>query len=322
MRNPLPHFTALTILITAILFPLGAQDVLDEIGENTPVWIIFQQGKKAFDEREYGDALTLFREAIRREEKGQFPEAEYYIGRIFEAEGELTLAEQQYEEALLHRDRLSVPEDVNEIRYRLIHIYSLTGRKQRFYQDNMAMLTRSELYGNPEVIEDQHHRMNKTFLEEGLDYLLVLYRPELTFEREALRNLAFYHFEREEYQEAAFQLMVLCTSVISRTIEQYRSFFPDYRFESEEGFSSYSMTAAFLRRIDDRPLLNRFLEKSEFYKMVYYWGNCLSQLSQTERAEDLWFLIADRGDVSGIWGKRSLQQLNKPEMQEQVLDLN
>jgi len=313
----------------------GAQNILDQFDLDTPLWIIYEKGLASFDQREYGDALILFREAISRDSQQIFPEAEFAIGLVYEEEGELALAEEQYLRALNHRDRLSIPDMVYEIRYRLCRLYYLSGREQLFYEDNYAILMESSLYGDPQSIEELHHQMKNTFLQNGLDYLLVLYRPEITFEREALKNLAFYNLEKQRYESASFQLMLLSSALLSIAIEQYREDFPDYQFEKEESDESASSRInAFIRKTHLRPSLKDFLRRSDFYQAVYYWGLSLYSESLApeldgetssllnQRAQEIWFLIADLGDEeAGIWGRKALRQLEKPHREGQVIDL-
>ena len=81
-------FILLLTLIT--LFPVYAQDY------SKPEWILYRKGINLYNSKNYSEAFNYFREASR---KRDFPEAEYYIGRIFENEGEQTLALKQYERA-------------------------------------------------------------------------------------------------------------------------------------------------------------------------------------------------------------------------------
>ncbi len=323
------------LVLPPLTGPLGAQDLLDQFDDSTPVWVIFEKGKEAYDRGEFGDALGLFREARRREEEGKYPEAEYWIGIIYEEEGELELAAEQYRRALELRSRLSVPSMVYGIRYRLINLYHLTGQMDRFVQANNQILTESPLYGKPENIAGLHHQMLETFLQEGLDYTLVLYRPELTFEKRALRNLAFHHLREGQDQAAVFKMMVLTANILATAIRQYRTSFPDYKFTQEPGDSSQSRSRALLERLEKRDELKSYITRSDFFQILYYWGSALYAAGQSAeesgdpgkaqlfytRASDVWFLCSDQDSWAGTWGRRALAKRLEPGVDREILPL-
>ncbi len=334
-NNGLQRISAGLFLLLCWQTGLFGQNLLDQFDEDTPVWIIFEQGKEAYHRGEFGDALSLFREARRREDAGRYPEAEYWMGIIYEEEGELQLAEEQYELALEYRDRLSIPAMVYQIRYRLIHLYRLSGQMERFVQANNAILTESSLYGNPENIETLHHKMMDIFLKDGLDYTLILYRPELTFEKQALRNLAFTHLQEGQDQAASFKMMVLASHILSTAIRQYRISFPDYQFTQEPEETPISRSRALLERIEEREELREYITRSDFFQILYYWGSALYARGKTaeeagessraesfyQRAGDIWFLCADQGSWAGTWGERSLGKRKDPKVDRRILHL-
>ncbi len=78
------------ILLLIFTIPLYSQDA-DEAE-----WILYRKGINYYNSKDFSEAFKYFREAA---VKRDFPEAEYYIGRIFENEGEFSLALKQYERA-------------------------------------------------------------------------------------------------------------------------------------------------------------------------------------------------------------------------------
>ena len=63
-----------------------------------PPWILLEHGRSAFERRDLTAALDALLDAV--EADNEYPEAEFWLGRIYEAQGQLILAEEQYRRAL------------------------------------------------------------------------------------------------------------------------------------------------------------------------------------------------------------------------------
>lgn len=84
---------AIALLFVCALAPAAVLAV-STASEN---WSLFEQGNAAMAQREFGKALSLYKEAILK--AGIFPEAEVAVGDVYAEEGESTLALAQYEKA-------------------------------------------------------------------------------------------------------------------------------------------------------------------------------------------------------------------------------
>ncbi len=78
----------LLLLISTIPF-LSAAD---------PAWVLLEKGKSAFEQREMTEALDTLLDAV--ELNQDYPEAEYWLGKVYEAQGQAVLAEEQFRRAI------------------------------------------------------------------------------------------------------------------------------------------------------------------------------------------------------------------------------
>ena len=86
-------------------------------GAQEPAWILLERGKSAFENRNLTAALDLILEAV--ESTDDFPEGEYWLGRVYAAQGQSVLAEEQYRRAIRMALYLRVPDDRFSILYSL-----------------------------------------------------------------------------------------------------------------------------------------------------------------------------------------------------------
>ena len=106
-------------------------------GAREPAWILLERAKAAFDERDLTAALDFLLDAVEAED--EFPEAEYWLGRVYAAGGQSVLAEQQYRRAMELSIFLRVPQQRFEIAYSLADLLLRLGKERR--SDARAVLS-------------------------------------------------------------------------------------------------------------------------------------------------------------------------------------
>lgn len=288
--------TVVTILILLISIDslLQAQQPLEE---DLPDWLLMEQGKEAFESRDFGRAFRLFRAAL---EKSRInPEAHMWMAVIYEEEGEYDLAERHYQEALSSEKDLYILEDAYMVRYRLAEMYE---RSKQFGKYEATL--RDIVASDEKTIEKIALRsaMTKNIRELGIDKLVELYRIHIPEYRQAYAELGIFYYRTGRYGESLEHLTLAVLETCTRCIEALVERDPIYTFVSMEGLF-----------IDcaGKEYLTGFLERSDIFRNLYYLGCTLYAEGEPAHARDLWTLV-NTYDTKGVWQARSAEQLRSP----------
>ncbi len=73
-------------MLLLLLLPLAG-------GAEEPAWILLERGRDAFEQRRIAPAMDFILKSL--EAEPEYPEAEYWLGRVYEAQGQPVLAEEQ-----------------------------------------------------------------------------------------------------------------------------------------------------------------------------------------------------------------------------------
>ena len=267
--------------------PLSGQD--KEIYE-LPPWLILEYGKKAFEEREYGVALRYAREAI--EKTAHFyPEAEILIGDVFEAEGNIELAIEQYEKALNNDNakQLYIQDEKYEVYYKLAEIYyqkyqqeSGTGNKER-YRGILEKILEDDNEYNETMESNLKTALVRTLKQSGLDRLVILYRLNSHFSLEAHSRLGKLNLDDGEYDQAALHFIFVVLSIISKAIEELKFHDPEYEFERSE---------AFFEACTRYELIQNYFENSNLFNNMVSLGDAI--LGSNDEANEEYAEVTSR----------------------------
>ncbi|MAG13202.1 MAG: hypothetical protein CMN78_01260 [Spirochaetales bacterium] len=273
--------------------------------EGAPTWLIFEKGKQLFDSGEFGESLLFFRTA--RGRRSPFPEVEYWIGRVFEAEGELSLAERQYLAALEIAQYLETPDDEFVIRYQLANLYIITHRYSKYEQslDDIIGLERSRRK-SASIIDIDPQLLVETLLGRGLDKLLELYRLDDYGGVEAYFRSGVYRYRRGFFNRAAedliYGIVITSTNILDYLLDRD----PEYRFSTIE-----SMIVDITRH---RALVD-YAQSMGFFGQIYALGLSLHDSQDARRinlARDMWRVISGYGPKGSPWVVKSRLQLASP----------
>lgn len=236
-----------------------------------------------------------------------YPEAEYWLGETYRAEGELAMALRQYERALQNRALLEIPEFDIEIYYKIADIYRIRQNYQEMEKQTLEIVEgrkatgelRDNLWmgnaGGRSSPNQIRVAMARILENEGINRFLTLYRHNYTGTEKAHRLLGFYYGSTSRYQLAAehlmFAFLIQNTVLVNEVIR--REF--DYTFSTLEDLMVF---------IRSRSELNAFLDDTEYYKTAYYLSSALYASGKTRPARELWTFLANSYD-SGEWGNRA-----------------
>jgi tetratricopeptide (TPR) repeat protein len=201
-------------------------DELSDEEKTLPVWVLMEKGKASFRQGDFASALTYF--TFSRNKGAVLPEGEYWIGRVYDEEGELSLAILQYEKALELSRYLYVTDEKTDIVYRLAEAY-LKSEKPEKYEYQLKRLIDDEVDRSVEVVEREHLYVS-TLKEKGLDELLYLYRLDYNQSLRAFRELGIYYFKQGEYRSAVLYNLYAVMTFYSLGIEQLIREDPEFQF--------------------------------------------------------------------------------------------
>lgn len=268
-------------------------------------FLMLQEGIEAFSRREYGEALTVFRKTI--ETRGIFPEAEYWIGRIFEQEGEFRLALEQYNLALRQREHLYIPEQEYTILYRMARIQELL-KEYHSYEETLKRII--SLPHAQDTTEEMKQVMVSAFRSRGLDRYFILFRSREKPKTKAFGELGLFYYRTGRYREASERLILAITIPVSISIDHLRERDPDYE---------YFAVDLFFEEAFKNPTILRYLQEEEMFKYWFYLGSALYAQGDMERSREVWNSLLYQ-KIDPYYSNLSRKQIQNPSI-EPVLQI-
>lgn len=274
----------------------GAQEVdFDAM----PEWLILEKGKLLYRTKDYGMAIRFFREAKGR--RSVYPEAEYWIGAVFEAENEYQLAEIQYKKAYDGKNYLEIPAEALKILFKLVDIYDRQQHYNQYEETLKTIIDRNEDFTHPRT-GISANALHRTLTQNGLDKLLELYRFKDDGTLSAFYQLGVFLYRTGRYNEAilhlTFSTVMTFTSIIDFLIEKD----PEYRYESIE---------AVIEKLSENKTLSEFVLDIDLFGQLYYLASSLHEETIDDQARSMWGIVTNHGTY-GNWANRAARQLQSP----------
>lgn len=297
-----------------------------------PAWILLEQGKTFYEMRDLTAALNTLLDAV--EGNNEYPEAEYWLGRVYEAQGQAVLAEEQYRRAIELALYLRVPEEKIEYRYSLASLLMAQGSSREVEAEAILhALADEEGASRPETIAKDHQYLG-IVTTSGFDELLFLYRDELTWSLKARRMLGEKAWIDGRFRTSLLESTRVVLSLISTAAEGYREFEPAWRFDIDEIADSeqpdrdvrYSGvtdgTAALLDLIAaEMPEMEDWLQEEGFWSQLYLMASSLFAEGYEDAAVSVWLILVIEDEYdgtyssrteAGTWGRLAVRQLEEP----------
>jgi tetratricopeptide (TPR) repeat protein len=234
-----------------------------------------------------------------------YPEAEYWLGETYRAEGEIGLALRQYEKAWSERSLLEISGFEIEILYKITEMHRIRGNYQEMERRANEIieglgtngLPRDSLWaGSSQGSSNQIRAAMVRILEnEGVNRFLTLYRHNNIETERAHRLLGFFYYSSSRYTQAMEHLMFAFLIQNSLLIEEIIRRDYDYDFSSLENLMAV---------VQRRPELAAFVEETEYYRTAYYLATALYASGKTRPALQLWAFLASSNNA-GEWGNRA-----------------
>jgi tetratricopeptide (TPR) repeat protein len=273
----------------------------------------YDKAAAAFDELYYRYPKESFKNSAKAALQAlgglkSYPEAEYWIGETYRAEGELELALFQFQKAYEQR-KLSEKADFGvDLLYKIADIRKAKQEYTDMERGLNLILASDSLWSPPDRGNSFiRSAMTRTMGSEGAGRFLSLYRHDDTQFEPAHRLLGLYYYSTGRHSRAVEHLMfsfLIQNSVIIGEISRHEH---DYSFESLE-----SLAGEF-----GRPLIADYIEKTDYYKTIYYLGSSLYAEGKIGPARGLWSFLAGHAP-QGEWRNRAQQQLRQPRVDRAV----
>jgi tetratricopeptide (TPR) repeat protein len=249
-----------------------------------------------------------------------YPEAEYWIGETYRAEGELGIALGQYQKAYEQRAFLENPGFDAEILYKMVDIHKARQEYTEMERRALEILEGispggispqgSPSGGNPrdplwsgDSNTFTRDAMTRILENDGIDRFLSLYRYSNSVVERAHRLLGFYYYASGRHNRAAehlmFAFLIQNTLLIEEIIRGQFDF-------------AYTTLDALMAEILKRPALSAYIDEAEYYKTLYYLGAALyGSTGKSTPAGSLWAFL-NRQPQAGEWRGRAQRQLRSP----------
>jgi tetratricopeptide (TPR) repeat protein len=249
-----------------------------------------------------------------------YPDAEYWIGETYRAEGELSLALIQYRKALADRELFEIPGFDLQINYKIADIQKL----RREYVEMAATYEKEILRGNSpgrtgardtlwaEGSSFAKTAMENTLQNEGIDRFLTLYRYNNADVEPAHRSLGFFYYASGRYSPGPAQSHLMFAFLIQNTLILEEMIRNRYDF-------TYTNLTDLVDRAKNNPLLTKYMEDVEYYRTAYYLACTLYGAGKLASARTLWEFLSGQEDA-GEWRVRSRGQLRSPS-RERVVEM-
>jgi tetratricopeptide (TPR) repeat protein len=271
------HIFGFKVLILLVPLFLFSANIL--YAGSPPAWVLFQQGMSFYSQKKYGDAFRLFRQAT---ENNEYPEAEYWIGRIFENEGSLTLALRQYERALSIVHRAGSPEFHIAVRLSIAGIY----RKQQKYDlyERILINLINDVKRSTNTDMEYERVLGDRIVGLGLDRVIFYFRYDLDSLIRPYGKIGAYYFRTARNRDAINNLASVVVIVLSRLIEVQREYNPHYE---------YTNVRNLLRDSERNNRLREYMIEVGLYRYLLFLAFSLESAGELQHARPIFDILAD-----------------------------
>jgi hypothetical protein len=231
-----------------------------------------------------------------------YPEAEYWLGETYRAEGELGLALRQYQKAYDLRDLLEIPSFEIDILYKIVELHRLRMEYVEMEKQAKEILTEAGPDGHVRdslwAEELTKAAMLRVLENDGVSRFLTLYRYSNIPVERAHRLLGFYCYASSR-PLAAEHLMFAFLIQNTLLVEDIRRGSYDFAFTSLQDLIS---------EIRRQKRLLSYLEEIEYFRTIYYFASALYAANKYKPARELWTFLASSPEA-GEWRVRAQGQL-------------
>ena len=275
----------LTQVLLLILFCLFlSQAVFSQTFSKTeddtiPAWILFQKGMNLYNQKNYGEAFKFFREAT---DKNEYPEAEYWIGKIFENEGENTLALRQYEKALNISYKAESSEFYIAVLLSIANIYDKQ-KKINLYEETLIRLitdVKKEAKADMEYEKVLEERLIATGLDKAIYYFRYDIDPLIT----PYGELGIYYLKNSRDRNAIRYLSSSVIILLTRLIEVNKEYDPHYEYTNSRNVIINS---------EKENKTKEYMIETGLYKYLFFLALALDNIQEFKQSQYIFSILAE-----------------------------
>jgi len=301
MRRELLVCVGISLLVMAGAGTVGLY--AQEATSSEPGWVLYQKGLAQLREREFGQALRLFREAIGKD--APYPEATAGLGMVYEAESSLDLAVRRYKEALEAGKFFRIPESRIEIMYSLARVYEKQGRLKE-YSDTLESIASEQPEYTEQKFDTLRSGMRRTILTDGLNRLVTLYRLEGETSLQANSLLGIQYVRTGNYTPALENMTFACLKILSTLVREIRREEPEYQFQDARTLFADAFS---------RDTLRAYVGETNLFENLYYLAAAVyGEDPESTTWREIWTLVRDSPE-SGAWASRAASRLASPRLE-------
>ncbi len=283
-------FTLIAFVLSTPLFPQASTE---------PHWLLYEQGNAFFSQREYGQALMNYQEAIGK--TTAFPEAEIAIGDVYKEEGETELAMRQYEKAYNLRNYFNIPQDKYTVLYKIAAVAEEQLDYRKMEESLLEIVGDDKSFNEPSTsrIKEQ---IESNFYGKGLDYVMKLYRLEYRFAKDAHAKLGWFYYKTGFYKKSALHLLYAVLYTITEASNYVADRDVEFQFTTLKDFLQVSRP--------DKDV-SAYIQESGLWNDLYYLAGSTFKAGYPARAQAIWTLISQNPQAERFV-ELSKRQLKSP----------
>ena len=295
------YFVVFFLLVTSVLFGAIDKDYL---------WLKLQSGIDKFQKKQYGDAMVLFSECeILDASNG---DVAYWIGRVYEVEGDYELAKLQYQKAINYY-QFQEPFTIDQIFESSLHLadtYLHLGDRTNYISLLDSLSSKNAKKSLSERDKD-HQAILSLFNKSGLNKVLELYRLDNNLDMELFsRKGAYFKSIGDIDQSKKYFLLSIVTS-LSTILNECESHDIAFIFTNQDNANQssnekitkdmsvsslttthYGDIAKLLSNVSNNTMIRDYISKSNLMENIYTLAVLLKQQKNSQAAIDiLWIPI-------------------------------
>ncbi len=229
-----------------------------------PLWLQLDAGKEAVSTGDLGHAVLIFRKILKQQPNN--PEAQKWLGIIYEKEGEFQLAALQFEKALENKKNMVIKEDEYYILYHLSGIYAHENKGAEYIQVLQKIISDAS---DETVTQSMQREMTIVLKKSGIDKFFELYRPEAKITVKAHYLLGMYYFQKKQYDKALNHFVFSLGEPVRVMIDDLKTYNPSYSYEI---IKKTSPMEKLLQSIRNNKRITSYLDDVSFYNSLLYAG--------------------------------------------------
>ncbi|HUW42433.1 MAG TPA: hypothetical protein VMV90_15605 [Rectinemataceae bacterium] len=226
-----------------------------------------------------------------------YPEADYWIGKIYLAEGESRLAELQFKRAYDEREAFDSPDQAYVLLGALARLYRDQGNMNEYESSLLAITGDTILFAKKS--DYLRLAMERTLSTRGIDSFMSLYRLDEAFPLRAYSELGAFYLENGR-PLAVIYLAAAVDTELSRCISSIKEYEPAYQFGG---------LAELLGRIRADRDLAAYADESGLYQDLERLGEALAAEGYRDSARGIWRVLAAEPGIAP-WNSRAAEALS------------